>query len=231
MNPEPELEDVKPLDAQAGEAALALARRTVERDAAAVAAVLPQLGESFVEALRLLLSCKGKVLVTGMGTSGATARRVAHLLSVGGTPAVFVHAADGLHGGLGAVTEADCVVAISKGGESDELNEYVRRVRDRRARVLTMTATPDSTLAGLGDVRLVIDTPTGVDPGGMIAMGSALAMCSVGDALTVALMEIRRYPWEAFMHTHPGGAVGHRIQRGDPTPDGVVSRPDATDRR
>lgn len=225
------MEDVEPLEREAGEAALALARQTVERDAAAVAAVLPQLGESFLAALRLLLACKGKVLVTGMGTSGATARRIAHLLSVGGTPAVFVHAADGLHGGLGAVTESDCVVAISKGGESDELNEYVRRVRDRRARVLTLTATPDSTLAQLGDVRLVIETPTGVDPGEMIAMGSALAMCSVGDALTVALMEIRRYPWEAFMHTHPGGAVGHRIQRGDPAPDGVLSRPDTTDGR
>lgn len=225
------MQELDALGPEAGEAALALARRTVERDAAAVAAVVPQLGESFVDALRLLLTCKGKVLVSGMGTSGATARRIAHLLSVGGTPAVFVHAADGLHGGLGAVTEADCVIAISKGGESDELNEYVRRVRDRRARVLTMTATPDSTLARLGDVRLVIDTPSGVDPGEMIAMGSALAMSSVGDALTVALMEIRRYPWEAFMHTHPGGAVGHRIQRESPAPDAAAPRPDATDRR
>lgn len=224
------MEEVEGREPEVGEAALALARRTVERDAAAVAAVLPQLGESFLDALRLLLSCRGKILVTGMGTSGATARRIAHLLSVGGTPAVFVHAADGLHGGLGAVTPADCVIAISKGGESDELNEYVRRVRERRARVLTMTATPESTLALLGDVRLVIETPAGVDPGNMIAMGSALAMCSVGDALTVALMEIRRYPWEAFMRTHPGGAVGHRIQRGDSPPGGVVSRSDATDR-
>jgi arabinose-5-phosphate isomerase len=218
----------EPLGPEAGETALALARQTVERDAAAVAAVLPQLGPSFLDAVRLLLACQGKVLVTGMGTSGATARRIAHLLSVGGTPAVFVHAADGLHGGLGAVTADDCVIAISKGGESDELNEYVRRVRERHARVLTMTATADSTLARLGDVRLVIDTPAEVDPGNMIAMGSALAMCSVGDALTVALMEVRRYPWEAFMHTHPGGAVGHRIQRGEPAPGKSV---DATDRR
>lgn len=222
------MEEVEPLGAEAGETALALARQTVERDAAAVAAVLPQIGASFLDAVRLLLECPGKVLVSGMGTSGATARRIAHLLSVGGTPALFVHAADGLHGGLGAVTADDCVIAISKGGESDELNEYVRRVRERHARVLTMTATADSTLAKLGDVRLVIDTPDDVDPGNMIAMGSALAMCSVGDALTVALMEIRRYPWEAFMHTHPGGAVGHRIQRGEPAPARAA---DATDRR
>ena len=93
--------------------------------------------------VRLLLGVRGKVLVTGMGTSGTTARRIAHLLSCGGTAALFVHAADGLHGGLGAVGAEDCVIAISKGGESDELNEYCRRARDIGARIVALTAEAD----------------------------------------------------------------------------------------
>ena len=191
---------------------LAKAAQTIRMDAAAVLAVAEGLDASFCQVLDLLQRCTGKVLVTGMGTSGASARRIAHLLSCGGTPALFVNAADGLHGGLGAVSEQDVVIAASKGGESDELNEFCRRARARGARLVAMTATSSSTLARLADIVLIVQTPSEADPGEMMAMGSALAVCALGDALAITLMELRGYSWEAFEFTHPGGAVGKLIQ-------------------
>ncbi len=191
--------------------AVALARETVRQDAAAVLAAVDAVGDGFERAVDLLLACRGKAVVTGMGTSGATAQRIAHLLSVGGTPAFFAHPADGLHGGLGAVTEQDVLLAISKGGESAELNEYVRRAKGRGAQAIAMTAEGASTLASLADATIMVRTPVEADPGGMIAMGSALANCAVGDALVVVLMTLRRYPWQTFEFTHPGGAVGRAI--------------------
>ena len=189
-----------------------LARETIRQDAAAVLAAEAAIDDGFMRAVELLLVCQGKVLVAGMGTSGATARRIAHLLSVGGTPSLYVHPADGLHGGLGAVTGSDVVVAISKGGQSGELNEFAERAKGRGATVVAMTAEPDSTLAALADAVILVRTPIEADPGGMIAMGSALANCAVGDALVVVLMRLRDYPWQAFEFTHPGGAVGRAIE-------------------
>ena len=199
--------------------AIELARETVRLDAAAVLAAVDAVDDGFARAVELLFACAGKVVVTGMGTSGATALRIAHLLSVGGTPAFFSHPADGLHGGLGAVTEQDVLLAISKGGESAELNEFVARAKGRGAKTIAMTAEPASTLAGLGDATIVVRTPVAADPGGMIAMGSALANCAVGDALVVALMHLRRYPWQSFEYTHPGGAVGRAIAERQQTGD------------
>ena len=193
-------------------ALLDVGRSVVRGDRAALAMVEDRLAGDFVATVRLLLGVRGKVLVTGMGTSGSTARRIAHLLSCGGTAALFVHAADGLHGGLGAVGAEDCVIAISKGGQSDELNEYCRRARDIGARVVALTAEADSPLGRLADQVLTVTTPPDSDPGEMMAMGSAIAACAVGDALSVALMRLRGYPWERFESSHPGGAVGKRIE-------------------
>lgn len=193
-------------------ALLEVGRSVIGGDMEALGMVRDGLGEGFIVAVELLLGVRGKVLVTGMGTSGATARRIAHLLSCGGTPAVFVHAADGLHGGLGAVGRDDCIIAISKGGETDELNEYCRRARALGALVIAMTAEPTSPLALIADHVLPVVTPPESDPGEMMAMGSAIAACAVGDALAVTLMQLRGYAWERFESSHPGGAVGKRIE-------------------
>lgn len=198
-------------DGRAGQEMLTAARAVITREAAAVAQVAEQLGEEFVRTAELLLRCTGKVLVAGMGTSGATARRIAHLLSVSGTPALFVSAADGLHGQLGAVARDDVVLAISKGGDSDELNEYARRAQERGALLVAMTSAPRSTLAMLADLSLVTTTPDDADLGGMIATGSALAHCAIGDALVAVTMSMRERAWEQFRHAHPGGAVGKHI--------------------
>lgn len=184
------------------------ARDVIRNDAAAVSSVESQLGESFIESIALLSQCKGKVLVTGMGTSGATARRMAHLLSCGGTPSMFIHPADGLHGGLGAVSSQDVLIALSKGGKSDEINEFVSRAKSRGVSAIIITANEDSPLGKLADVCLVINTPPGSEPGEMFPMGSTLAVSAVGDALALILMGLKGYPWEDFLFTHPGGAVG-----------------------
>jgi arabinose-5-phosphate isomerase len=194
------------------DALLSIGRSVIRGDGQALAMVEAGLGEHFVAAVRLLLEVRGKVLVAGMGTSGATARRIAHLLSCGGTPALFVHPADGLHGGLGAVAADDAIIAISRDGESDELNEFCRRARAGGARVIALTGTPESPLGVLADRVLPVVTPPESDPGGMMAMGSAIAACAVGDALAVTLMRLRGYPWERFEASHPGGAVGKRIE-------------------
>jgi D-arabinose 5-phosphate isomerase GutQ len=192
---------------------LGIARTVVADDARAIATMAGNIGPGFVDAVLLLSGCRGKVLVAGLGASGATARRIAHLLSVAGTPALFVHAADGLHGGLGAVSDGDVLIAVSKGGETDELNEYVRRAKQRGAQVIGMTRSRTVPLARLADVALEVVVPDDVDPGGLIGTGSSLATCALGDALAMATMRARGYTWSSFEFTHPGGAVGKLIQQ------------------
>jgi D-arabinose 5-phosphate isomerase GutQ len=192
------------------EEVLAQARAVIRHDAAAAEGVAAQLGDSFIEAAERLLACRGKVFVTGMGTSGATAERMAHLFSCAGTPAMFIHAADGLHGGLGAVTAQDALVALSRGGASDELNEFVRRAKARGAAIIAITSTPASQLGQLADIVLEIHSPIAAEPGGRLAMGSTVAAAVLGDALAIVLMNRRGYDWQSFEFTHPAGAVGKR---------------------
>ena len=150
------------------------ARELILAEGAAVAAIADQIDDTFDEAVELLLELTGKVVVIGSGTSGAVARRMAHLLSVCGTPSFFLIAADGLHGTVGAVSEGDLVIAISKGGESAELTGFVQLAKDRGARSMALTARVDSPLGELVDLAVRLDS-AGADPGGVIAMGSTLA--------------------------------------------------------
>lgn len=196
------------MDQLAGTELQRSARMIVAREANAVAAIAAQIGNTFDAAVDLLLGCTGKVITAGAGTSGAVARRLAHLLSVTGTPALYLSPSDALHGSLGAVTAGDVVISISKGGGSTELNEFTRRARVRGARTMAMTARPESPLAVGADHVVVITTPDGADPGEAIAMGSTLAMSVWGDALALALMRIRGYSWSDVLFTHPSGLVG-----------------------
>lgn len=184
------------------------ARELVRAEADALVALEAQLDERLVSAARMILTRRGKVLPVGVGTSGHVARRMAHLLSVTGTPAVFLHPADGLHGSLGAIQPDDVVVAISRGGQSNEINEFARRAKKLGAAIIVLTADPDSELGELGDVTVALSTPSAADPHGIIAMGSTLVTSAWGDALAITLMEMRGYGWDAVLYSHPGGAVG-----------------------
>lgn len=186
----------------------------LEQESAAVAALAGALPETFPEAVRLLLGCRGKVLVSGSGTSHAVALRFAHLLSCVGTPALFLHPGDSQHGAAGAVAEGDVWVGVSKGGETTEVCFLADIVRRRGAKVVAITEKADSTLGRLADVILQLSAPPDIDPYGMIATGSSLYISALCDAVCVALLELRGYSREAFGETHPGGAVGLKLRGG-----------------
>jgi len=200
------------------EGVLRVAREQIAHEAAGMAALQDELDDSTVTATRLLLGCRGKVFVSGSGTSGTIARRMAHIFAVTGTPAIFLPPMDALHGTLGVVTEGDIVIAISKGGGSDEINELVIRAQDRGAGVIALTVTPDTPMTNRADLTIVAGGAPDLDLGGMIAMGSTLVHSAWGDAVATVLMQARGYSWGAVHHTHPGGAVGARTALPDALP-------------
>ena len=186
----------------------------IERESAAVASVAAQLDDDFVKAVRTLLECQGKVLVSGSGTSHAVALRFAHLLSCVGTPALFLHPGDSQHGASGAVAAGDVWVGLSKGGETTEVIFLAGIARKRGATVVAITEKPESSLGRLAEVVLHVTAPEGVDPFGMVATGSSLFSSALCDAICVALLELRGYSVDEFGETHPGGAVGQAIKGG-----------------
>ncbi len=190
---------------------LALANEVVQREAEAVASLTSQFDHSFVEVVRVILACEGHVLVAGAGTSHAVAYRLAHLLSCCGTPALFIYPGDAQHGGGGAVTARDVLLLISKGGETQEINNLAHIARQRGATVIAITENLGSTLAQLSDYVVRVSAPPGVDPYGMIATGSSLVNAAWGDALCSVLLNLRGYTKEEFGKTHPGGAVGKKL--------------------
>jgi len=187
------------------------ARAVVELESNAIKELAPQFDESLLKVLDLLFICRGHVLVTGVGTSRAVAERFAHLLSCCGTPALFIHAADSLHGGAGAIKPEDVVYIISKGGQSIEINQFARLAHQRGAVVIAHTEKPDSPLGQMSDIVLQIIARSEIDPYGMIATGSSLVNSAACDAICVLLLERRGYSKDEFGQTHPGGAVGKQL--------------------
>ncbi|QZY52953.1 KpsF/GutQ family sugar-phosphate isomerase [Leucobacter tenebrionis] len=187
---------------------LEAARKTITDEAAAVAAAAEQLDESFLSVFEQLMACTGKVFVVGSGTSGAIARRMAHLLSVCGTPAAYLAPMDALHGTMGVLAPGDIMMTLSKGGETTEINDLIELAKRRDVKIIAITSNPESTMAGLADTVVVLHNREGADPGNVIAMGSTLVTAVWGDALAILLMRQRGYTWEQMLETHPGGAVG-----------------------
>jgi len=188
------------------------AKEVIQQEADAVLTLRDQFDERFVEAAHLLLNCKGHVLVTGSGTSHAIARRLAHLLSCCGTPALLIDAGDCQHGLSGAVTANDVLIALSKGGQTSEVISLAKVARERGAPLIAITEKPNSELGRMSDVMLRVVAPTDVDPYGMIATGSSLVNSAFGDALCVVMLKLRGYDLDRFGKTHPGGAVGKKLE-------------------
>mgnify|MGYP000847458672 CR=1 FL=1 len=191
---------------------IAEAKEVIRREANGVLSLADQIDESFSKAAARLLNCKGHVLVSGSGTSHAVARRMAHLLSCCGTPALPLDAGDSQHGLSGALTANDVLIALSKGGHTAEIISLVKVARERGAYVIAITEKPDSELGALSDLVLKIVAPPDVDPYGMVATGSSLFNAAFGDALCVVLLKMRGYSLEQFGKTHPGGAVGKKLE-------------------
>jgi len=192
---------------------LARARRVIQSESEALCDLQQQLPETLAEVVEAMLGCKGHVLVVGAGTCWAIAERFAHLLACCGTPALFINAANALHGGAGSITKKDIIYVISKGGQTAELNEFVRIAKGRGARIITQTERPNSELGRLSDLIYKVVAPEDVDPYGMIATGSSLVNAAACDVLCVLLLELRGYTKGQFGRTHPGGAVGQKLRK------------------
>ena len=188
-----------------------IAQKVIKNESTAVLTLVDQLDNNFINAVRLMLDCKGHVLVAGAGTSHSVARRLAHLLSCCGTPALLIDVGDSQHGLSGAVTERDILIALSKGGQTKEVITLASVAKKRGAKLIAITEKPDSGLGKLSDISLKIVAPPEVDPYGMVSIGSSLVYAAFGDALCVVLLKMKDYSLKEFGETHPGGAVGRKI--------------------
>lgn len=177
----------------------------------ALTRVRKSLGPAYADAVKVIFDCKGKVIVTGVGKSGLIGQKIAATMASTGTPAIFLHPADGMHGGLGVVQAGDVVIAIGKSGESEELVAILPTLRTIGARVIAITGNPDSTLARSADLVLEADAGMEACPMNLAPTSSTTVALVVGDALAVALMKLRDFRPENFALYHPGGQLGKRL--------------------
>jgi arabinose-5-phosphate isomerase len=191
--------------------ALALARDVLDIEADAVRALRDQLDGDFVEAVALLLACRGRVVVSGIGKSGHVARKIAATLASTGTPAFFVHPAEASHGDLGMVTADDVFIGISYSGESAELVAILPLVKRIGAKLISITGRAESSLGTLADVNLNAAVAKEACPLNLAPTASTTAALALGDALAVAVLDARGFGSDDFARSHPGGALGRRL--------------------
>ena len=191
--------------------ALELARRVLAIEADAVHAMIARLDERFLAAVSLILACKGRVIVSGIGKSGHIARKIASTMSSTGTPAYFVHPAEASHGDLGMVRHDDVFIGISYSGESDELLQIVPLVKRQGAKLIAMTGSASSSLARAADVFLDAAVAQEACPLNLAPTASTTAALALGDALAVALLDARGFSADDFARSHPSGALGRKL--------------------
>ena len=191
--------------------ALELARKVLAIEADAVSALGSRLDEQFLDAIGLILACRGRVVVSGVGKSGHIARKIASTMASTGTPAFFLHAAEAGHGDLGMITRDDVVLALSNSGQSDELLTIVPLLKRQGAKLIAVTGNPDSPLAKEADVHLDAQVAQEACPLNLAPTASTTAALALGDALAVALLDARGFDEQDFARAHPGGALGRRL--------------------
>jgi len=191
--------------------ALELARQVLRIEANAVAALIPRLGQPFLDAIALILNCRGRVVVSGIGKSGHVARKIASTMASTGTPAFFVHPAEANHGDLGMITREDVMIALSNSGESAELLTIVPLIKRQGAKLISITGESGSSLAREADVHLDAQVEQEACPLGLAPTASTTAAIALGDALAVALLDARGFSAEDFARSHPGGTLGRRL--------------------
>jgi len=195
----------------ATEQLLALARRVLAIEADAVLKVATRLDEAFARAVELILACRGRVIVSGIGKSGHIGRKIAATMASTGTPAYFVHAAEAVHGDLGMIARDDVLIALSNSGQNDELLTIVPLVKRQGGRLIAITGNPESDLAREADVHLDARVDEEACPLNLAPTASTTAALALGDALAVALLDARGFGAEDFARSHPGGALGRKL--------------------
>jgi arabinose-5-phosphate isomerase len=193
------------------EALMVSARKVIEIETRGIAELGEKLDASFLAACRIMLNCRGRVIVTGMGKSGHIARKIAATLASTGTPAFFVHPAEASHGDLGMITDLDAVLALSNSGETDELLAILPLIRRQGVPLIGMSGKPLSSLARLADVHLDVSVPLEACPHNLAPTASTTASLVMGDALAIALLEARGFTAEDFARSHPAGSLGRKL--------------------
>lgn len=189
------------------------ARALIQAEGRAVTEVAEGLGPPFVEAVHLVAECPGAIMTTGSGTSGAVARRLAHLLATCGMHAFFVHPADALHGPSAAVAPGDVLIALSKAGKSAEINHFARVTRERGGKVISLTWKPESELGSLSDVVLRLPATVYAEGEGVLPFGSTLAAGALCDAICLAAKTLRGFDLATLAQTHPAGATAELVTK------------------
>src|ERR1700752_2428419 len=192
---------------------LETARRVLQIEAQAIQDVLTRLDASFEKAVDLLFACKGRVVLTGMGKSGLVARKISATFSSTGTPSFFLHPAEALHGDLGMLARGDVMLAVSYGGETEEIIELLEALKRLEMPLVTLTGKMDSTLAEATDVILDVSVREEACSLNLAPTASTTVAMAVGDALAVALLERRGFQHDDFAALHPAGRLGKKLLR------------------
>lgn len=187
------------------------ARHVLSIEARGVLSLLERLDDNFVQAVELLSTCRGKVVVTGMGKSGVICRKIAATLASTGTPSFFLHSGDAVHGDLGMVMNGDIVLAISNSGETEEILKLIPHFKLHGLKMVVMTGNVTSSLARSGDIVIDVSVREEACPLGLAPTASTTATLAMGDALALVLLEKRGFKEEDFAMRHPGGILGRRL--------------------
>ena len=201
----------KQVDKEEAQKLIDLGRAVIETESVAVDDLKGRLDNRFVEACRLVLACKGRTVVIGMGKSGHIGNKIAATLASTGTPAFFVHPGEASHGDLGMITRDDVVIALSNSGETDEVISLLPVIKRLNAPLISFTGNPDSTLARTATVNLHVGVNKEACPLGLAPTASTTAALVMGDALAIALLEARGFSVDDFARAHPAGTLGRRL--------------------
>lgn len=189
------------------------ATETLKIEADAILQLIPRLNDNFVKAVEAVVSCKGKIILTGIGKSGQIARKIASTLSSTGTPAVYLHPAESSHGDLGLISKNDLVIALSYGGETSELNPVLNFISRNGIFLIALTSRAKSTLAQAADIYIDVSVEKEACPLNLAPTSSSTATLAMGDALAMAVLEVRGFKSENFAELHPAGSLGAKLMR------------------
>jgi arabinose-5-phosphate isomerase len=187
------------------------AQEVLEIEAQGILNLIPKLGPSFEKAVEAIYQLKGRVVLTGIGKSGIVARKIVATLNSTGTPALFLHPVEAMHGDLGMVTSKDIVLAISNSGETGELTIILPSIKQIGAKLIAFIGNPESTLAKQSDLVIDVGVEKEACPLGLVPTTSTTAALAMGDALAVALIKRRQFNHQDFLRFHPGGSLGERL--------------------
>jgi arabinose-5-phosphate isomerase len=187
------------------------AREVIRKEAKAIAGLEKRINKEFSKAVDLILNCRGRVIVTGMGKSGIICKKIAATLTSTGTSAIFLHPAEGIHGDLGLVQKSDVVIAVTKSGETDELYQLIPLFKRLGVPIITLTGNIKSPVAEKSDIVIDVSVDSEACPNNLIPTSSTTAALVMGDALAVALLEKRGFSSHDFALLHPGGNLGKKL--------------------